>query len=87
MSAGPSSEPLLVYSRQGCHLCEVLLEELLPLVRDRVAVTVLDIDTREDWRSAYNDRVPVVEYRDEFVCQYQLDRAALARALGDDFAS
>ena len=25
-----------VYSRQGCHLCEVLIEELLPLVRGTV---------------------------------------------------
>lgn len=68
---------LCVYSRQGCHLCEVLLEELLPLVRGRFDVEVRDIDTRNDWRERYDVRVPVVEYGDEVICQYRLDRAAL----------
>ncbi len=65
---------LVVYSRQGCHLCEVLIEELLPLVRGHFDVEVRDIDSRPDWRDTYNTRVPVVEYRDEVVSEYQLDR-------------
>lgn len=72
---------LEVFSRQGCHLCEQLLEELLPLVRGRLAVEVHDIDTRDDWRERYNTRVPVVEYDGELVCQYHLDPDALARIL------
>jgi hypothetical protein len=70
-----------VYSRRGCHLCEVLLEELLPLVRGRLEVVVHDIDSRDDWRAAYNTRVPVVEYGGEFVCQFRLDLDALGRIL------
>ena len=73
-----------VYSRQGCHLCEVLLEELLPLVQGRFRVVVHDIDTREDWKRKYNTRVPVVEYDGELICQYHLDREALARIHGPD---
>ena len=73
-----------VYSRQGCHLCEVLLEELLPLVRGRYEVAVHDIDTRDDWRQAFDTRVPVVEYDGAFICQYHLDRQALTRILGLD---
>ena len=65
---------LVVYSRQGCHLCEVLIEELLPLVRGHFDVEVRDIDSREDWREAYNVRVPVVEYEGQVVSEYQLDR-------------
>lgn len=65
---------LVVYSRQGCHLCEVLLEELLPLVRGHFDVEVRDIDTREDWRETYNTRVPVVELEGEALCEYHLDR-------------
>ena len=68
---------LHVYSRQGCHLCEVLLEEFLPLVRGRLDVEVRDIDTRDDWRERYDVRVPVVEYGDDVISQYHLDRAAL----------
>lgn len=70
-----------VYSRQGCHLCEVLLEELLPLVRGRLEVVVHDIDTRADWREKYDTRVPVVEYDGELICQYHLDPGALELVL------
>ena len=72
---------LQVFSRRGCHLCEVLLEELLPLARGRAEVVVCDIDTRDDWRTAYDTRVPVVIYDGEIICQYHLDRAALTRIL------
>ncbi len=78
----------MVYSRQGCHLCEVLLEELLPLVRGQFDVEVRDIDSREDWREAYNTRVPVVAYGDQIVSEYHLDRDKIlsllrSRAGGD----
>ena len=71
-----------VYSRRGCHLCEQLLEELLPQVRGRLDVAVHDIDTRDDWKAAYGTRIPVVEFDGETVCQYHLDRDALERILG-----
>jgi predicted thioredoxin/glutaredoxin len=72
---------IVVYSRRGCHLCEQLLEELEPLVRERLEVVVRDIDTRDSWKADYATRVPVVEFDGEFVCQYHLDRDALARIL------
>ena len=72
---------LIVYSRQGCHLCEVMIEELLPIIRGRIELEVRDIDTRDDWRERYDIRVPVLAHEDEEVCQYQLDRGALADLL------
>ena len=77
-------KPLIVYSRQGCHLCEQLIEELLPLLRGRLELTVRDIDTREDWRAAYDTRIPVVEYDGKLVCQYHLDRDALTSILSSN---
>jgi hypothetical protein len=68
---------LYVYSRRGCHLCDVLVEALLPLVRGRLEVEVRDVDNREDWRQRYDVRVPVVEFEGEVVCQYRLDRPAI----------
>ncbi len=65
-----------VYSRAGCHLCEVLIEELLVLARGRATV-----DVRDDWRQEYGLRVPVVELEGRFLCQFELDRAAIAEAL------
>jgi predicted thioredoxin/glutaredoxin len=72
---------LVVYSRQGCHLCEVLIEELLPLVRDVLEVEIRDIDSRADWRETYDIRVPVVEFNGECLCQYQLDPDAIEKAI------
>ena len=71
--------PLLkVYSRKGCHLCEVLIEELLPLIRGAMTIEICDIDARSDWLAKYDTRVPVVEYDDRVISEYVLDRAAIA---------
>lgn len=75
--------PLVVYSRPGCHLCEVLVEELLPLIDGRLQLEIRNIDTCDSWRDAYHTRIPVVEYDGEVICQYHLDRDAVARLLGD----
>ena len=68
---------LYVYSRRGCHLCDLLVEELLPLVRGRLDVEVRDIDSRADWKERFDVRIPVVEFQGEIVCQYRLDRPAI----------
>jgi hypothetical protein len=72
---------LQVYSRQGCHLCELLIEELLPLVHGTLVVEVRDIDSRPDWLAKFDVRVPVVEYQGQVICQYRLDRAAISDLL------
>lgn len=72
---------LQVYSRKGCHLCEVLLEALLPMVRGTFEVEVRDIDTRSDWRNRYGTRIPVVELQGRKVCEYRLDREAIVALL------
>ena len=66
-----------VYSRSGCHLCEVLIEELLPLIRSRLELEVLDIDTHPGLAEEFGSRIPVVEYEGRTVCQYTLDSAAI----------
>ena len=70
-----------VYSRQGCHLCEVLIEELLEFVNRRATLRVHDIDSRADWQEEYNVRVPVVELDGQVLCEFKLDRDAVNRAL------
>ncbi len=66
-----------VYSSAGCHLCEVLIEELLPLIRGRLDLDVLDIDSRPEWTEEYGTRIPVVEYEGRTICQYTLDGDAI----------
>ena len=70
-----------VYSRQGCHLCELLIEQLLPLLRDEAELVVHDIDSRPDWREKYGVRIPVLEYAGQVVSQYRLDHDAVSHAL------
>ena len=70
-----------IYSRPGCHLCELLIEEIAPLLRGKATLEVLNIDSRSDWQEAYDTRVPVVEFDGRFLCELTLDRAALHRAL------
>jgi len=69
---------LCVYSRKGCHLCEVLIEELLPLLRGSMDIEVRDIDSRADWLAKYDIRVPVVEYQDRLISEYPLNRGAVS---------
>ena len=74
---------LAVYTRPGCHLCEILIEELLPLAAERATVDVRNIDTRDEWQAAYAERIPVVELDGRCLSQYRLDRGAVLTALAD----
>jgi predicted thioredoxin/glutaredoxin len=69
------------YSRKGCHLCEVMLEELLPLIRGRVDLELRDIDSEPQWREKYDLRVPVVEFDGQIVSEYPLDYEAIREIL------
>ncbi len=70
-----------VFSRRGCHLCEVLIEELLPIVDGKATVAVHDVDTRPEWAASYGERVPVVELDGRFLCEFKLDAEAVLGAL------
>jgi hypothetical protein len=72
---------LTMYSRDGCHLCEFMLEELERLYGDQLQVKVLDVDSRDDWRQLYGLKVPVLSHRNQIVCFGRLDRAALRAVL------
>ena len=68
---------LVVYSRRGCHLCELMFEELVPLCRDRATIRVLDVDTREDWQREFGSRVPVLCGAGRELSVARLDRKTL----------
>jgi hypothetical protein len=72
---------LQVYSREGCHLCEVLLEELAPLVAGKLEVEVRDIDTNPEWHERWFMDIPVVEYEGSAVCMHFLDHDAITGIL------
>ncbi|MBT5862653.1 MAG: glutaredoxin family protein [Gammaproteobacteria bacterium] len=61
------------YTRTGCHLCEIMLEELLPLIRGKVELEIRCVDSRDDWREKYDIRVPVVESGGQIISEYPLN--------------
>jgi hypothetical protein len=69
------------YSRKGCHLCEVMLEELLPLIRGKAEIEYRDIDTQPEWCEKFDVRVPVIEYDGQLVSEYPLDYGAVRAVL------
>lgn len=72
-----------VYSRKGCHLCEVLIEQLADDVAGRARIDVHDVDTREEWQQEFGLRVPVVHYDGREICHFTLDRSAVRALLAD----
>jgi len=65
------------YTRSGCHLCEIMLEEVLPLIRGKAEIEMRDIDSRVEWRNKYDIRVPVIEFGGQTVSEYPLDYGAI----------
>lgn len=58
-----------------------MLEELAPLCRGQATISVLDVDSREDWRLAYGSRVPVLCNGSDEISVAHLDRNALVGVL------
>lgn len=71
----------LLYSRPGCHLCEQLLEEALPLLRGRAEIQVVNIDQSSELRQRFDHRVPVLEFAGATICEGRLDPKALHAVL------
>lgn len=74
---------VLVYSRQGCHLCEVALETVARVCAD-VGTTydVVDVDTDPALQEQYGEQVPVTLVdgaRHDF---WRVDERRLRAALG-----
>ncbi|MCK6372020.1 MAG: glutaredoxin family protein [Gammaproteobacteria bacterium] len=69
---------LTVFSRNGCHLCDYLIEQLVPWCDAAgVRLRVLDVDSRDDWREQYGLRVPVVCAEGEELCAWPPDEGRI----------
>ncbi|MBL3588463.1 MAG: glutaredoxin family protein [gamma proteobacterium endosymbiont of Lamellibrachia anaximandri] len=75
--------PLKLFYRDGCHLCEDMLEQLQQLQREQMfPLELVDIDRDPAMQSRYNDIVPVLENGDGIrLSEYFLDEAGLRRYL------
>ncbi len=63
-----------LYVRSGCHLCEAMEEELsVFIVAGKIQVERIYIDNDETLKKVYGERIPVLVYIDDPVCEYFLD--------------
>ena len=80
----PKPRSVVVYSRKGCHLCEVVKESLVKLSR-RGSFTwqEIDVDADLDLRRQFNDEVPVVFIDGRKAFKYRMDEQEFLRRLAN----
>lgn len=73
---------VVVYSRQGCHLCEVVKETLTQLqLHADFQWREVDIDGDPALRQKYNDEIPVVFIDGRKAFKYRIDARQFLRSL------
>ena len=76
---------LIVYYREGCHLCEQMTASLYeqqkkyPLLN--IKIEMIDIDDDPKLREKYNIDVPVVMYQEEVIFYHFFDDKEFERTL------
>jgi glutaredoxin len=78
-----SAAQVVVYSRDGCHLCEQALAELAALHAEgyRFDLHEVDIESEELLLRRMLERIPVVEVDGALASELVLDRAAVVARL------
>jgi glutaredoxin len=73
---------VVVYSRRGCHLCEVVKESIVKLHRRGGFIWhEIDVDSDSELRRLYNDEVPVIFINGRKAFKYRLDEREFLRKL------
>jgi len=73
---------VILYSRKGCHLCEIVKESLVKLQkRANFNWREIDVDSDTELRRLYNDEVPVVFVNGRKAFKYRLDEQEFLRKL------
>ena len=73
---------VLVYSRNGCHLCEEVKDQLAQLqLHHDFTWREIDIDADLELRQKYNEEVPVVFIDGRKAFKYRMDSAQFLKTL------
>ena len=73
---------VLVYSRKGCHLCEIVKESIIKLhKRGGFTWREIDVDSDAEIRRLYTDEVPVVFINGRKAFKYRMDEQEFLRKL------
>jgi glutaredoxin len=75
---------VIVYSRKGCHLCEIVKESLVKLhKRGGFEWREIDVDSDTELRREYNDQVPVVFINGRKAFKYRMDEQEFLHRLAN----
>ena len=75
---------LTLYTRVGCHLCDVMKERLDVIGKTHpFTLQLVDIDKDATLKQQYDHEVPVLLVDGAKVAKYRLDEPMLLRRLGD----
>jgi glutaredoxin len=78
----PSPREVIVYSRKGCHLCEIVKETLGKLERrGGFTWSEVDVDSDDTLRRRFTDEVPVVFIDGRKAFKYHMDEREFLRKL------
>jgi glutaredoxin len=73
---------VVVYSREGCHLCDVVKETLKQLEGEAdFAWREVDIDAEPELLQKFNDEVPVIFIDGRKAFKYRMDERDFLRVL------
>lgn len=70
-----------LYTRAGCHLCEIALGVIERVAAGRAEVELVDIGSDPRLLERYTVRVPVVAVDGREIAEYEIDAAQLDAAL------
>lgn len=78
----PHSHEVVLYSRRGCHLCEIVKESLTKLARERTFQWVeIDVNSSPELKRQFTDEVPVVFIRGRKAFKYRMDEQEFLKKL------
>ena len=73
---------ITVYSKKGCHLCEVAMQKLLEIQNEfPFSLTEIDIENNEELFQKYKYLIPVIEIDGKEVFNYKIDENKLKELL------
>ncbi len=79
---------LILYYRDGCHLCEQLKESVRGYARKRrleseLNVVPCDVESRPEWIELYAERIPVLTHDGKVILEGNPDERAVTLALDE----
>jgi glutaredoxin len=79
---GGETPQVILYSRKGCHLCEVVKESLAKLSRrTQFTLQEIDVDSDLNLRRQFTDEVPVVFINGQKAFKYRMDEKEFLKKL------